>query len=157
MRSNILRSGWIVVVLVGVAAPGRTLGAPYLEVRGTCPGVMTIAIDEVQGSDFVLLSASRVGNAIVSQGSCAGAVLALDNAGLAVRWREIGVEDGHELVRNFPASTCGTWLQVFDLDTCEASRLGLLAANERVFAYTGVPDGFIVPAGVDTLHVAAWG
>jgi len=92
-----------------------------LEVTGTCPGTLDIAVTGATPNGTVpLVFGSGPGSFIVPGGQCAGVELALSQP--RVRGRETADANGAiNVMKTVPGGACGMLLQVLDIGSCSTS------------------------------------
>ena len=104
--------------------PDSVTGAPILGTSGSCPGSVTVSIDNATpGGQVVLAWSSSLGSATVPGGPCAGTSLGLANPKVAKTFTAPGSGSG-DLVRTLGGAACGIYLQALDVSTCTPTNVG---------------------------------
>jgi hypothetical protein len=96
---------------------------PWLRVDGDCPGDVSMSLTGLSpAGSWALVSSGGLGSAVTPGGPCAGTVLGLAPATLALR--HLGTADPAgtaSLTPSLSAGACGAKVQAIDLETCEVS------------------------------------
>lgn len=103
-----------------------TTGADYpidLEIAGTCGGPGTVGVYGLTpGGRFSVLRGNDLSGATVPVGRCTGTWLDIGGVKqLATLTADVNGE--YHFKSNLPASLCGRYVQVLDVDTCEISNV----------------------------------
>lgn len=94
-----------------------------VQIDGDCPGPVTVmATNATPNASLAILYANNVGNAVIPGGfQCAGTTLKLDNSVRLITLMSADANGNAGTTGTAPANTCGGFVQVLELGTCQVS------------------------------------